>query len=93
MTGFLLDGDGVVDGSTVADSWLSVTDLQPYTNYSFWIRGCNTQGCVESLPLNVTTTPAGRNANTQTLYIKGEQHLTTPYILDLCTQTFDQNHT
>ncbi|XP_010791101.1 usherin [Notothenia coriiceps] len=52
------DGDGVVDGSTVAGSWLSVTDLQPYTNYSFWIRGCNTQGCVESLPLNVTTTPA-----------------------------------
>ncbi|XP_029281914.1 LOW QUALITY PROTEIN: usherin [Cottoperca gobio] len=52
------DGDGVLDGSTAAGSWLSVTDLQPYTNYSFWIRGCNTQGCVESLPLNVTTPPA-----------------------------------
>uniref|UniRef100_A0A3P8RYW1 Usherin n=1 Tax=Amphiprion percula TaxID=161767 RepID=A0A3P8RYW1_AMPPE len=38
--------------------WLSVADLQPYTNYSFWIRGCNTQGCVESLPLSVTTPPA-----------------------------------
>ncbi|XP_070762485.1 usherin [Enoplosus armatus] len=52
------DGDGVLDGSTVAGSWLSVTDLQPYTNYSFWISCCNTQGCVESLPLNVTTPPA-----------------------------------
>ncbi|XP_078016774.1 usherin [Epinephelus lanceolatus] len=52
------DGDGVLDGSTAAGSWLSVTDLQPYTNYSFWIRGCNTLGCVESLPLNVTTHPA-----------------------------------
>ncbi|XP_060897032.1 usherin [Labrus mixtus] len=52
------DGDGVLDGSTAAGSWLSVTDLQPYTNYSFWIRGCNTQGCVESLPHNVTTPPA-----------------------------------
>uniref|UniRef100_A0A4W6FW95 Usherin n=1 Tax=Lates calcarifer TaxID=8187 RepID=A0A4W6FW95_LATCA len=54
----LLDGDGVLDGGMAAGSWLSVTDLQPYTNYSFWIRGCNTQGCVESLPLNVTTPPA-----------------------------------
>ncbi|XP_059204973.1 usherin [Centropristis striata] len=52
------DGDGVLDGSTAAGGWLSVTDLQPYTNYSFWIRGCNTQGCVESLPLSVTTPPA-----------------------------------
>ncbi|XP_074481361.1 usherin [Sebastes fasciatus] len=52
------DGDGVLDGSTAAGYWLSVTDLQPYTNYSFWIRGCNTQGCVESLPVNVTTPPA-----------------------------------
>ncbi|XP_029354432.1 usherin [Echeneis naucrates] len=53
-----IDGDGLLDGSTAAGSWLSVTDLQPYTHYSFWIRGCNTQGCVESLPLNVTTPPA-----------------------------------
>uniref|UniRef100_UPI0037E7E888 usherin n=1 Tax=Semicossyphus pulcher TaxID=241346 RepID=UPI0037E7E888 len=52
------DGDGVLEGSTAAGSWLSVTDLQPYTNYSFWIRGCNTQGCVESRPHNVTTPPA-----------------------------------
>ncbi|XP_070842368.1 usherin [Chaetodon trifascialis] len=52
------DGEAVLDGSTAAGSWLSVTDLHPYTNYSFWIRGCNTQGCVESLPLNVTTPPA-----------------------------------
>ncbi|XP_044201958.1 usherin [Thunnus albacares] len=52
------DGDGVLDGSTAAGSWLSVTDLQPYNSYSFWIRGCNTQGCVESLQLNVTTPPA-----------------------------------
>ncbi|KAM9860567.1 LOW QUALITY PROTEIN: usherin [Aulostomus maculatus] len=52
-------GDEVVlDGGTAAGSWFSVTDLQPYTNYSFWIRGCNTQGCVESWPLNVTTSPA-----------------------------------
>ncbi|KAA8595473.1 hypothetical protein FQN60_010764, partial [Etheostoma spectabile] len=51
------DGDGVLDGSSAAGSWLSVSDLQPYTNYSFWIRGCNTKGCVESLPLNVTTPP------------------------------------
>ncbi|XP_039982949.1 usherin [Xiphias gladius] len=53
-----IDGDGMLDGSAAAGSWLSVTDLQPYTNYSFWIRGCNTQGCVESLPLKVTTPPA-----------------------------------
>nr|XP_043886757.1 usherin-like [Solea senegalensis] len=52
------DGDGAVDGSTAVGSWMSVPDLRPYTNYSFWIRGCNTQGCVESLPLNVTTPPA-----------------------------------
>lgn len=58
---FLLEGDGVLDGSTAAGSWLSVTDLQPYTNYRFWIRACNTQGCVESLPLDVTTSPAGKN--------------------------------
>uniref|UniRef100_A0A3B4TAI5 Usherin n=1 Tax=Seriola dumerili TaxID=41447 RepID=A0A3B4TAI5_SERDU len=47
-----------IGNTYTAGSWLSVTDLQPYTNYSFWIRGCNTQGCVESLPLNVTTPPA-----------------------------------
>ncbi|XP_070688414.1 usherin [Pempheris klunzingeri] len=52
------DGDGMLDGSTATGSWLSVTDLQPYTNYSFWISGCNTQGCVESLPLSATTPPA-----------------------------------
>ncbi|XP_041646715.1 usherin [Cheilinus undulatus] len=52
------DGDGVLDGGIAAGSWLSVTDLQPYTNYSFWIRGCNTQGCVESLPHSITTPPA-----------------------------------
>ncbi|KAM6942982.1 usherin [Xenentodon cancila] len=52
------DEDGVVDGGTAAGIWLSVTNLQPYTNYSFWIRGCNTQGCAESLPLTVTTPPA-----------------------------------
>lgn len=58
----LLDGEGVLDGSTAAGAWLSVTDLHPYTNYIFWIRGCNTEGCVESLPLNVTTPPAGTYA-------------------------------
>ncbi|XP_071778073.2 usherin [Centroberyx gerrardi] len=52
------DGAGVLDGSTAAGSWLSVTDLQPYTKYSFWIRGCNMHGCVESLPRNITTPPA-----------------------------------
>ncbi|TNN67187.1 Usherin [Liparis tanakae] len=51
-------GVGVLDGGAEAGSWLSVTDLQPHTNYIFWIRGCNTPGCVESLPLNVTTPPA-----------------------------------
>nr|XP_054587843.1 usherin [Nothobranchius furzeri] len=51
------DGDGLLDGGTAAGVWLSVTDLQPYTNYSFWIRGCNTQGCVESLPLSTATPP------------------------------------
>ncbi|XP_019935888.2 usherin isoform X2 [Paralichthys olivaceus] len=53
-----IDGGGTLDGSTAVGSWLSVTDLQPYTNYSFWIRGCNTQGCVESLRLSATTPPA-----------------------------------
>ncbi|XP_068597953.1 usherin [Brachionichthys hirsutus] len=52
------DGNASLDGSTAAGSWFTVTDLQPYTNYSFWIRGCNTQGCVGSLPVNLTTPPA-----------------------------------
>ncbi|XP_015250616.1 PREDICTED: usherin-like [Cyprinodon variegatus] len=52
------DGHGVLDGGSAAGIWLSVSDLEPYKNYSFWIRGCNTQGCVESLPLNLTTPPA-----------------------------------
>ncbi|KAK2920361.1 hypothetical protein Q8A73_002565 [Channa argus] len=51
-------GDGLFDGSAAAGGWLSVTDLRPFTNYSFRIRGCNTQGCVESLPLSVMTPPA-----------------------------------
>ncbi|XP_075319241.1 usherin [Odontesthes bonariensis] len=51
-------GDGVLNGGTTASIWFTVTDVQPYTNYSFWIRGCNTQGCVESLPIIVTTLPA-----------------------------------
>ncbi|XP_047436500.1 usherin [Mugil cephalus] len=59
------DGDAVLDGSTAAGVWLSVNDLQPYTNYSFWIRGCNTQGCVESLPLSVTTPPAAPDGLSQ----------------------------
>lgn len=57
----LLDGDAVLDGGAAAGSWLTVTDLQPYTNYSFWIRGCNTQGCVESLRVGATTPPAGNS--------------------------------
>lgn len=57
------DGDSVLDGGAAAGSWASVTDLQPYTDYSFWARGCNTQGCVESLPLGVTTPPAGRHTH------------------------------
>ncbi|XP_061670381.1 usherin isoform X4 [Syngnathoides biaculeatus] len=52
------DGDVVLDGDTAASRWLTLTDLQPYTNYSFWAEGCNTQGCVESPVLNVTTSPA-----------------------------------
>ncbi|CAG11041.1 unnamed protein product, partial [Tetraodon nigroviridis] len=55
------DGDAALDGSAAAGSWLTVTDLQPYTNYSFWIRGCNTQGCVASLQISVTTPPAGKS--------------------------------
>uniref|UniRef100_A0A667ZN39 Usherin n=1 Tax=Myripristis murdjan TaxID=586833 RepID=A0A667ZN39_9TELE len=52
------NGDGVLDGGLSAGSWLSVTDLQPYTRYTFWVRGCNTQGCVQSLRRTVTTPPA-----------------------------------
>ncbi|XP_053172998.1 usherin [Scomber japonicus] len=52
------DDEVVLDGSTAAGSWLFVTDLQPYNTYTFWIRGCNTQGCVDSSQLNVTTPPA-----------------------------------
>lgn len=55
----LSDGDGVLAGNAVAGSWLTVNDLQPYTYYSFWIRGCNSQGCVQSLPFNITTPPTG----------------------------------
>ncbi|KAK2854220.1 hypothetical protein Q5P01_006881 [Channa striata] len=51
-------GDGAFDGSAAAGAWLTVTDLQPFTDYSFRIRGCNAQGCVESSPLSVTTPPA-----------------------------------
>lgn len=57
----LLDGDGALDGSAAAGSWLTVTDLQPYTNYSFWIRGCNSQGCLTSPQISVTTPPAGKS--------------------------------
>lgn len=63
------DGDSVLDGGAAAGSWLSVTDLQPYTNYSFWTRGCNTQGCVESLPLGVTTPPAGTHMHMHTHHL------------------------
>ncbi|KAF6731117.1 Usherin, partial [Oryzias melastigma] len=52
------DSESLSDGGSTAGVWMSVTDLQPYTNYSFYVRGCNTQGCVESLPLTVTTLPA-----------------------------------
>nr|XP_061796460.1 usherin-like [Nerophis lumbriciformis] len=52
------DGDAVLDGGTEASRWLTLTDLQPYTNYSFWVEGCNTRGCVESSVLNATTSPA-----------------------------------
>ncbi|XP_051920397.1 usherin isoform X1 [Hippocampus zosterae] len=52
------DGDVVQDAGTAAGGGLTLTDLQPYTNYSFWVEGCNTQGCVESPALNVTTSPA-----------------------------------
>ncbi|CAL9701679.1 unnamed protein product [Knipowitschia caucasica] len=51
-------GDGVVDGNAVVGSWLTVSDLEPYSNYNFWIKGCNSQGCVQSLPFNTTTPPA-----------------------------------
>ncbi|KAJ0056625.1 hypothetical protein NL108_010576 [Boleophthalmus pectinirostris] len=51
------DDDGIVDRNAVLGSWLTVTDLQPYSNYSFWIRGCNSQGCVQSLPFSITTPP------------------------------------
>ncbi|XP_055085949.1 usherin [Periophthalmus magnuspinnatus] len=51
------DDDGFVDGRTASSSWLTVTDLQPYSNYSFWIRGCNSRGCVQSLPFSITTPP------------------------------------
>ncbi|XP_077419247.1 usherin isoform X1 [Vanacampus margaritifer] len=52
------DGDASLDAGTAASRWLTLTDLQPYTNYSFWVKGCNTQGCVESPALTVTTSPA-----------------------------------
>ncbi|XP_072320975.1 usherin [Eucyclogobius newberryi] len=51
------DEDRVVDGNAVAGSWLTVTDLEPYSNYTLWIRGCNSQGCVQSLPFSITTAP------------------------------------
>nr|XP_057944950.1 usherin isoform X3 [Doryrhamphus excisus] len=51
-------GDVVLDGGTAAGTWLTLTDLQPYTNYSFWVRACNTRGCVKSMVLNVTTSTA-----------------------------------
>ncbi|XP_061132682.1 usherin [Syngnathus typhle] len=52
------DGDAALDAGTAAGGWLTLTDLQPYTDYSFWVEGCNTQGCVESPTLHVTTSPA-----------------------------------
>lgn len=81
----LLDGDAVLDGSTAAGSWFSVTDLRPYTNYSFWIRGCNTQGCVESLPMNVTTPPAGTNTSRTKKLIHELFSITAELYLLICT--------
>ncbi|XP_077569166.1 usherin [Stigmatopora nigra] len=52
------DGDAMLDGGTEASRWLTLTDLHPYTSYSFWVEGCNTRGCVESSVLNATTSPA-----------------------------------
>ncbi|XP_061735051.1 usherin isoform X2 [Nerophis ophidion] len=51
-------GNVVLEDGTAASRWLTLTDLQPYSNYSVWVRGCNTKGCVESMPLNLTTSTA-----------------------------------
>ncbi|KAJ7988957.1 hypothetical protein DPEC_G00314570 [Dallia pectoralis] len=56
------DGDdeeagGVVYSSSAAGNWVSVGGLQPYTNYSLSVRACNSMGCVESLPVNVSMAP------------------------------------
>lgn len=81
----LLDGDGVLDGSAAPGSWLTVTDLQPYTNYSFWIRGCNTQGCVASLQISVTTPPAGKTSPWMTT-VKTVSELGVSCIRSVCNQ-------
>ncbi|XP_066526697.1 usherin [Hoplias malabaricus] len=44
--------------SNNAGSWVSVGGLLPFTNYSVWVQACNSQGCVESAPFNISLPPA-----------------------------------
>ncbi|KAF7704133.1 hypothetical protein HF521_021205 [Silurus meridionalis] len=41
-----------------AGSWVSVGCLLPFSNYSVLVRGCNTQGCVESASISISLPPA-----------------------------------
>ena len=50
---------GLLDSTTVGQ-WVSVDDLQPFSNYSVAVRACNSQGCVESPAVPVSLPPGGR---------------------------------
>ncbi len=54
----LLDDEqeGVVDASVTS---FTVSQLDPFTDYSISIETCNSIGCVENTPVNVTTAEDG----------------------------------
>ena len=52
-----------------AGGWVSLGGLRPSSSYLLWVRGCNSQGCVESQRATATMAPAGSgDTHTLTLY-------------------------
>ncbi|XP_068088985.1 usherin isoform X3 [Hyperolius riggenbachi] len=68
--------------STIAyeglDTLVTVHDLRPFTKYNFSVQACNSEGCLQSLPLNLVTAqappvgqrpPVVKNATSTELYL------------------------
>ncbi|KAL2098581.1 hypothetical protein ACEWY4_005061 [Coilia grayii] len=45
--------------STAVGHWVSVGGLQAFSNYSVFLRACNSQGCLDSPPVPVSMPPGG----------------------------------